>query len=194
MISWHIHQSFSIENYICVWSIWYTSPLEYNQIKYLWQRDTKNNTLKATPSNINPYLRFPLEEDSVINEEFLATLWEETAINSEKAFVSSEWNIEFWDNTPLSLPTTTLNLQSATIDYAWLNALVEPKLQHNLKKVQLSRSQKHLWGLLEQLQTEARDFAWGWHDRKEILNEYISKKYPEDKDKYMKELKELGLG
>jgi len=193
MISWHIHQSFSLENYICVWSIWSTSPLEYNQIKYLWQRDTKENTLKATPSNINPYLRFPLEEDSEINEEFLDKLWKETAENSEKAFVSPEWNIEFWPNTPLSLTTTTLNLQSATIDYAGLNELVEPKLQHSLKKVQLSRSQKHLWGLLEQLQTEARDFAGGWHDRKEILNEYIAKKYPEDKEKYMKELKELGL-
>ena len=34
IISWHLHESFSYKNYLCTWSIWATSPLETDQIKY----------------------------------------------------------------------------------------------------------------------------------------------------------------
>ena len=38
IISWHLHQAFLFKNYLCTWSIWATSPLETDQIKYFFIR------------------------------------------------------------------------------------------------------------------------------------------------------------
>lgn len=61
LISGHIHMPFSYKNYLCTGSIWYTSPLEQNHHKFLFQWDTKTDKITAEQVSINPYVSVTLD-------------------------------------------------------------------------------------------------------------------------------------
>lgn len=71
LISGHIHQPFVREHYICVGSIWSTSPLETNQVKYLFQVNPTQKKLIATSLFINPYIHIKESEIPTLNKEIL---------------------------------------------------------------------------------------------------------------------------
>jgi predicted phosphodiesterase len=45
LISGHIHMPFAYKNYLCTGSVRYTSPLETDHHKFLWQWDTKSDSI-----------------------------------------------------------------------------------------------------------------------------------------------------
>lgn len=53
-ISGHLHQAFCYGNYLCTGSVWATSPLEDNQLKFFWK--WKNGQLEAYETGITTYL------------------------------------------------------------------------------------------------------------------------------------------
>jgi predicted MPP superfamily phosphohydrolase len=54
-ISGHLHQPFAWRNYFCTGSVWATTPLEYNQYKFLFKFDWEK--FEPIPLNTNYYLR-----------------------------------------------------------------------------------------------------------------------------------------
>lgn len=59
-----MHQAFVYQNYLCTGSVRYTSPLEYNQHKFVRKWDSTKDIRKATQWTINPYIRAETEEIS----------------------------------------------------------------------------------------------------------------------------------
>ena len=69
LISGHIHMPFAYKNYFCTGSVWYTSPLEQDHHKFLYQWDTANNIINAQQVAINPYLVLQTDGNSHITKE-----------------------------------------------------------------------------------------------------------------------------
>ncbi len=58
---------FAYKNYLCTGSLRYTSPLEQDHHKFLFQRNTEKDTVQGTQIAINPYLVLPVDNDEKIS-------------------------------------------------------------------------------------------------------------------------------
>lgn len=69
LVSGHLHRAFVYKNYLCTGSIWYTSPLETNELKRVF-RLSPQHTVYASPFVLNPYIHCD-QAETPIDEEFL---------------------------------------------------------------------------------------------------------------------------
>lgn len=194
LISGHIHQGFAFNNYLCLGSMRPTSPLEFNQCKYLRQRNTASNQLTAHEVQIYPYMRIELEKDAnPITDKDIQTKRTDIVQTNQQNYLNNHRNISFIQQKNLDLTKTSLHLVVASIDYEKLENFVDEALESSFKQVKLHKKRNSVSNLLAQLETSNKDFSGGWHDWKAILQEYLEKKYPDDIEQYTKELQALGL-
>lgn len=194
LISGHIHQPFCVDNYLCVWSIWSTSPLELNQCKYLWKYDNSRKVYVAEEFHFNPYIRISHEDiDTAIDNQYLHTFISKVFVESRENLQSSSRKIEFIEKIVENLNTINLSVLSPSIDYSKLNDIIDEELQTEVQSIKLSKKQAKMEDLLNKLDTETMDFSGGWHDWKTILDDYLVKKYWDEIELYKAELQELGL-
>lgn len=198
IISWHLHQAFAYKNYLCTWSLWATSPLEIDQIKYFWiWKDWK---ITAYETGINYY--FTMERKTgnadlftqsfqAISENDILLHWK--SLQNSDNFQDASFTVERNYKDRLDMKNVSLSLSVEKLQYDNMDEFVEPKLQQSLQNVQLKKDTKSTEKLLEQL--EKPDLAgqlsfWNWL---ELLKKFLKKQYPDDYEEYEKLLQEMKI-
>jgi len=190
LISWHLHQPFTYNNYLCLGSVRSTSSLETNQNKYIFQYTPTTEKVTAIPLMINPQVT--ITSETALTE---ATLLEQLKIiNTENKwyFSSPARNIDFAEDKQPNLTNISLTLNVEHIDYDKIDELITPELRTSCKDIRLKKNMENIDSLLKTFKVSS-DTLSGFSDRKNILQEYIQKKFGNDYPKYEKILKELKL-
>lgn len=190
-ISWHLHQSFTQNNYVCLGSVRSTTPLEVNQNKYLFAYHPQTKTLEASEIGINPYLSLT-QGEGIINQEAIQAHRAEMSANNRKNLSSPLRNITIQD-APIELAKTSLAIKTESIDYQDIDSYITPELRQQIKDIKLKKESVELNELLENFEISAKNLSTGFADRKDILKSYIQKKHPDNYEMYITKLKEFNL-
>ena len=198
IISWHLHQSFAYKNYLCTWSIWATSPLEIDQIKYffVW----KDWKFLAYESWINYY--FIMERKAwntdlftqsykAVSENDILLHWK--ALQNLDNFKESLFDIDVNYGNNLDLKNVSLSLCVEKLQYDNMNEFVDTKLQQSLQDIQLKKDTKSTEKLLEELDKPdlAGQLSFGiWL---ELLRHFLKKQYPDEYAEYDKLLQDMKI-
>lgn len=186
-ISGHLHQTCSYKNYLCTWSIRSTSPLEVNQEKFVFQYNTSDNSYKATPIRINPYLEF--KQGTKITEETIQKTIQEQTINSQNNFIGNQ-SVQTINSEFLPLQYTSITIVWDSLDYDHIEEHIDETLLNQIWQVKLKKQSISTDILLEKLQLSSQD-SQSFADRKQLLKEYILQKYPWEYWEYETILQEL---
>lgn len=189
-ISGHLHQAFTYTTYMCTGSVRSTSSLESNQTKYIAIYTPENESIQAIPIAINPHIT--IEQDTLLTQEWLTTYLDHLYESNKKYFSSDKWICNIPAPEPIPLKNISLTLNVEHIDYDQIDSLITPELRKNCQDVKLKKNIKNVDTLLQNFTVNA-DNIHGFNDRKQILHEYIQKKFGTDYPKYEKALKELKL-
>lgn len=189
-ISGHLHQPFTHNNYLCLWSVWSTSSLETNQNKYVFQYTTANEKLTAVPLMINPQVTIRSKE--AVSKSMLLSELQIINETNKGYFSSPARDIEFKEDLVPNLTNISLTLNVEQIDYDKIDELIEPDLRTSCKDIRLKKDIENMDNLLANFKVSSDDLN-GFSDRKNILQEYMQKKFGNDYPKYEKVLKELKL-
>lgn len=189
-ISGHLHQPFSYRNYLCLWSVWSTSSLETNQNKYIFQYTTTNKKITATPLMINPQISIRSTEQ--ITEQIINNTLQHINETNAWYFTSPIWNIDITTNNKPNLKNISLTLNVEHIDYDKIHEIIDDKLRKSCQEIRLKKDIKNMDALVSSFKVSSNDLN-GFADWKNILQEYIQKKFGDDYPKYEKVMKELKL-
>lgn len=187
MISWHLHQGFSLHNYLCTGSVWSTSSLEINQQKYLFQITW--NTIKATPITINPYIQ--LATDHQLNKEEIKNQIENIVASNQSNFTTSSRPIDFGQKEEIPLNKVNLSLKVDQVNYEEIQKYLDEDLITQLRDLKLKKAlDVSSADLLEKLKVSSSDLTT-FADWKTILKSYIQQKFGNEYPQYEKILQEL---
>ena len=190
LISGHLHQPFTHNNYLCLGSVWSTSSLETNQNKYVFHYNTVNKKVTALPLMINPQVTIRSKE-ALTKTALLDKLQKINEANKEY-FSSPAWDINFKEDLKPNLTNISLTLNVEQIDYDKMDELIDPELRKSCKDIRLKKDIENMDSLLNSFKVSSNDLN-GFSDWKNILQEYMQKKFGSDYPKYEKVLKELKL-
>ena len=198
IISWHLHQAFAYKNYLCTWSIWATSPLETDQIKYffVW----KDWKILAYETWVNYY--FTMERKSWATDLFTQS-YEALSEGDVLSYWKSLQNLgnfkdglfcvdmNYKDN--LDLKNVSLSLLVEKLQYDNMDDFVESKLQQSLQNVQLKKDTQSTEKLLEELDKPDLAGQLSFGNWLELLKKFLKKQYPDDYEEYEKLLQEMKI-
>lgn len=190
-VSGHLHQWFSFKNYFCTWSVWNTSPLEQNQLKFLYKLDVQDMGIYPSQINVNPYIT--VFDDQKIDSSFLETHIQKLYEDNVNYFVSDKFR--FFPS-PFRLPKLkdiSLTFQTQKIDYDNLNEYVTQDTLNWLKDIKIKKSSLKLNQVINMLDTSSKDLQNSISDWKNLLKDYISQKFAEQSEVYIQKLKELKI-
>lgn len=196
LCSGHLHHPFCYKNYLCIGSIWHTSPLEINQTKFFFRLDPKTQNLVASPVSINPYIHIPLDElswDQKVSEafvqEFMKTRLEENI-----------WHLHAGDlDIVVENIPSTYNLKQVTLtcigekSYAELSEIVQESMYASMADIRIKKQKRSLPDMLNVLDTESKQLDQRIGDWKTLLHSYITQKYEWQSQEYIQELEDIGI-
>lgn len=197
LISGHLHQAFTLKNYLCVGSVRSTSSLEVNQMKYLFAyvnpaKDGAGGQMEAHELNINPHIA--IDEQGVINEAVLLEHIEKIREENRKNIsTSADRKIKFMNKKNLSLNGLYLSLKVDTVDYEHIEKFVDEDLRMKIKDIKLKKNIQDIEDIRENFETSGKNLSASFADWKEILKDYLKSKYPNDYQKYEETLHEMKL-
>jgi paraquat-inducible protein B len=84
-------------------------------------------------------------------------------------------------------------IQAEVMDYTILQDHIDPNLHTQLKDVKLKKKVAKIEDLLEDFDVSSRNLTTGFADRKSIVRDYIHKKYPNEAEKYLEELRNMKI-
>ncbi len=180
IISWHLHQAFKYKNYICVGSFWNTSPLEENDTKVIF-----NYPNKFYQVIINPYISIDAEEFSEINENILENLF----IQNTKTIEENLQNKII----PEKLDIKKLNLTIKTKNFSQAQNKIQSSLLDKINSLNFRTKTRKLGNIIDELEINQEKLSYSFLSWKELAQEYIKKKYPDNYQEYFNELKNLNL-
>lgn len=181
IISGHLHKSFKHKNYTCVWSFWNSSPLEENDTKIIFEYP---NIFKQVI--INPYLSFEVKNQDVITKQFLEKKRKEIEEEAENLLKNK---IEK-DNFTTKKVSLTLKSKEE-IDF---DNVLEKDLLENIQNISYRNiNKKSIQNILNELEINQEKLSTSFNSWKELAQNYISKKYPNEKESYLEILKDLDL-
>ncbi len=190
LISGHLHQPFTHNNYLCLGSVWSTSSLESNQNKYIFHYDTTNEKITTLPLMINPQVMIKAKE--TLNEAVLLEQLQKINEVNKSYFSSPARNINFKEDLQPNIKNISLTLNVEHIDYDKMDEVITPQLRASCKDIRLKKDMENIDNLLKTFKV-SDDQLNSFSDRKNILQEYMQKKFGADYPKYEKVLKELKL-
>ncbi len=191
LISGHLHQAFTHNNYLCLGSVRSTTPLESNQTKYLFSYTPATEDIQATEVTINPY--FTLEQwSAAISKEDILDHQDLVRKQSKKNMESPNRNISYKD-TETDLKNVSLSIKTDSIDYQRIDDYIAPELRQSIKDIKLKKESVELDQLLMDFEISAKNLSTGFADRKDILKSYLQQKHGNEYEKYETKLKELKL-
>lgn len=182
LISGHIHHAFSCKNYLCLGAVRSTSPVEINQLQYLFSYNATTQQATAHHVALNPYLQCEREAGQ-ITQDFLTTQWRNLIIEQKTYFASSQFAIEMVD-TELSIDRVTLSLLSNELQYDQLTNLCDDGMTDVLRDIKLKRKYDTIDLSIEQLTNETQNFSSWRSDRKQLLDDYLTQKFGDRKEVY----------
>lgn len=192
LISWHLHQSFIKDNYLCTGSVWSTSSLELNQNKFLFNYDPQNHQILASFLNINPYIL--IENKWVIDENILLQHIQEIIQKNKNNFETNDlWKIQFQQIDQYKLENISLSIKVEDINYENIQDYINTKLLNKIQDLKLKKNLQSVWELLKDFSISTENLKIWFNDRKSILQQYIKNKFGSDYSNYEKILKELKL-
>jgi hypothetical protein len=156
LISGHIHHAFSYKNYLCLGAVRSTSPVEINQLQYLFSYNAMTKKVSAHHIALNPYLQFE-REGGQITQDFLNAQWQALVVAQKTYFASSQFTIEMVD-TELSIDRVTLSLLSNELQYDQLTNLCDDGMMDVLRDIKLKRKYDTIDLSIEQLTNETQNF------------------------------------
>lgn len=190
IISWHIHHSFSYKNYLCIGAVRSTSPLENNILQYLFCYH--NQTITASQIALNPYLNLTVEDNDTIDTIYLQSYRKKLQEQSQQQFDKEYYTVSY-QYCDIPLERTTITIINNTIGYDTLSQYIDPILYTTLREIKLKQN---LWSMdiiIEDLINENQNFSSGRSDRKILLDNYLEKKFWNNKQLYIDILKELKI-
>lgn len=190
-ISWHIHHSFSYKNYLCLWAVWSTSPLETNLYQWLSQYDLHDQKWTLNQIAINPYITLTEHQDH-ITELSLHDHREKLKKQSAQSFQSDHFSLSF-HYTPLPLSRTTVTLYSQNGSYEMMHEHIDPTLRQSLRDVQLKQTPLNMDQAVQDLVDSSSDFGSSWANWKQLLHDYLETKYGDKKNDYLTMLNDLDI-
>jgi len=200
IISWHLHQAFAYKNYLCTWSLWATSPLEIDQIKYFWTWN--DGKITAHETGINYYFMMERktwtadlfsQEFKAISQNDIISHRKTVQDNVSKNFESQSFQIENHFNDNLDMKNVSLSVSVEKLQYENMSEFIEPKLQQELQNVQLKKNTTSTEKLLQQLESPDLSGKVGFWDWLELLKKFLKKQYPDDYEEYEKLLQEMKI-
>lgn len=191
IVSGHIHHAFVYKNYLCIWAIRSTSPLETNQLQYLF-RYTKNK-IQVQQIALNPYLTIHTSQNTIINTKYIQQHRKQLQEQWKNQLKTSEYQNISYNMCDLPLERITLTISSNTITYETLSDFIEPSLQQELYDIKIKQNLWTLDVLIEDLVDANKDFSSWRSDWKILLEEYLERKFWERKDIYINILQELKI-
>ena len=180
IISWHLHQPFKYKNYICVWSFWNTSQLEENDTKVIFYYP--DNFYQII---INPYITIDSNDYNNINKEIILDKFEKNIINIE----NNLWKNIIRDNFSIK----NINLTIKTNSFKTTEEKIDKKLIKEISNINYRQKINKLWNILDQLKIDNEQLAISFSSWKQLAQEYIKKKYPDNFEEYNYELNKLWL-
>lgn len=216
-ISGHLHQGFAYKNYLCTGSVWNTSPLEQNQIKFLYKFSPAGLKVQAFPIYINPYFTIDLKYVPEEKSEELPSQWlfgeENLTIDSGEKFWKEQLQLKiksFYENVKsnfiwwvydVSFVGENLpNIKDISVVFVWdsldydnIKKVVSSELFVGFKDLKIKKFQMHLESVVQMLDTGKKDLQNSISDWKSLLKQYIDQKYWEQSSKYLEKLKEMKL-
>ena len=191
LCSWHLHQPFCYKNYLCLWSVRHTSPLEIDQTKYLFTLDTKTQKIQASSSYINPYYHIPVQEKTKITLWDIHTHIEKVSAESEKYLMDGSADVSVQEHQPMPSEKICHLTLVGELTYRELDEVIESDVFHSLSDVRIKQSKRPLPQVLELLDTQSQELdsriSW-W---KSLLESYLHQKYWKDAERYISELEWL---
>lgn len=205
-MSGHLHQVFSYQNYLCLWSVRSTSSLENNQLKCLAKYTPQVWDITLYQNNINPYFFIENIQDTAslfeegetqeftLDELAMKKHIQEVNRQAQTNFIDhSTRNITFQAQEITDFSTITVNLRVQDLDYDKIDSYISPALRKNLKEVKLKKQQQNLSDLLEDFDMSSKNLSTSFSDRKNILKLYLKQKFGDDAEKYENLLREENL-
>ncbi len=190
IISWHLHQPFVFQNYLCCGSVWATNSLESNQFKYLFSYDWKN--FEAKHFFVNWYIEIDLQKENIEFldleklENYIKNLYYKSGLQQEGNFDIKIGKIDNIDWSNISLIVVDEDLS-----YDNLFDKVDKKLTDLLKEVKIKKKIAPTMQMINLLDQSAENLKHSISNRFDLLQKYIISKYPSEKDKYLEVLKEV---
>ena len=191
IMSGHIHHAFAYKNYLCIWSVRSTSPLETNQLQYLFHY-TKDR-IHAQQVALNPYLTIHTSQNSVINDQYIEQHRKQIQQQWADQLNASDYQNISYDLCDLPLERTTLTISSNNIAYETLWETIAPSLQQQLYDIKIKQDLGTVDILIEDLVDVNKDFSSWRADWKILLEEYLERKFWERKHIYINILQELKI-
>ena len=188
LISWHLHAPFVYKNYLCTWSVWPTSSLESNQLK--WCFTYSNNKFSFYASQPIHYIE--TENIWATNEEQLNSIYRQYTQNLKSIFEgSNSIKLEEFQVPDLSINDISLTLKVKNLDYDKIDEVLDPSLREKLTDFRLKKDSSQMNDLLEKLwkpDEEKLQSFWWWQ---ELLKDYLKNKFPDDYASYESILRDL---
>ena len=188
LISWHLHAPFVYKNYLCTWSVWPTSSLESNQLK--WCFTYSNNKFSFYASQPIHYIE--TENIWATNEEQLNSIYRQYTQNLKSIFEgSNSIKLEEFQVPELSINDISLTLKVKNLDYDKIDEVLDPSLREKLTDFRLKKDSSQMNDLLEKLwkpDEEKLQSFWWWQ---ELLKDYLKNKFPDDYASYESILRDL---
>lgn len=194
LVSGHLHQSFAWEHYLCLWSIWFTSPLETNQQKYIFRYDGTSNKVYALPLAIHPYLEIDIVEGKFRDRSWFLHHLEEIKNKSYHSLQAGDWQVVSEDDEfDFPFTSTILSCVAEKVSYADLSQYVDQEMLDMFQEVKIKRKKQDTRVLYDQLQDASLELDKSISDRKGLLSKYLDLKYGDKSEMYHDLLREMDL-
>ena len=188
LISWHLHAPFVYKNYLCTWSLWPTSSLESNHLK--WYFIYSNWTFSFYAKQPVHYLE--MENINQTSSENITSLYNQCTQKLKQILKSSTiLKLDKFEAPELDITKVILTLKVKELNYDNIDEVLDPKLKEKLSDFRLKKDSAQLNNLLEKLRKpdeEKLQTFWWWQ---ELLKEFLKIHYTDEYSQYEEILKEL---
>jgi hypothetical protein len=190
LISWHLHAPFVYKNYLCTWSVWPTTSLESNHLKWMFIYSNSNFSFYAS----QPIHYIETENVWATNEEQIQSIYRQYTNNIKTIFESSNiLKLNEFEVPDLSIKDVSLTLKVKQLDYDKIDDVLDPKLREIITDYRLKKDSQQMKDLIEKLwkpDEEKLQTFWWWQ---ELLKDFLKVHYPDDYNEYENILRELNV-
>ncbi len=204
-LSWHLHQVFSYQNYLCIGSVRSTSSLENNQIKCLAQYNPKEKLVTLYQNEINPYIFIEntVQTADLFDEESSDKIVDESVLREHIHKITNQaqhnlgdqsvWKIRFVAQNKIDLHDITVNLKVQDLDYDKVDSYIDKSLRTQLKEIKLKKHEQNLSDLLQDFDLASKNLSQSLLDWKNVLKIYLQKTFGNEAEKYEKILRDENI-
>ena len=164
----------------------YTTNTERDQMKWLWQRNTQNDTYKASSILINPYItvktEWQFDKQTLVKER--NQLYE--------AHSRLLWDALVWEVPELPLANSTLIVYTQQ-SVEQIETMISDDLKSHIGDVQIKQSTQSgqdMTNLIDLSQYNVQQSLLDW---KELVKKYLLSRYWTESEKYRTLLSELNI-